>query len=113
MPARVRGGSLAQANPRPKAISSSRSASPRSASVRAPNGKLHGAYGQLPAKWAVGITCAVLALGARLVLFTGDRLHQTGFALGQGVAGQMAGMGFKLNALHIEGATPMAKRDIV
>jgi len=113
MPARVRGGSLAQAKPRPKASSSSRSAAPRGASSRTPNGKLHGAYGQLPAKWAVGITCAVLALGAGVVLFTGDRLHQTGFALGQGVAGEMAGVGFKLNALHVEGATPMAKRDIV
>ena len=113
MPARVRGGSLAQAKPRPKASSSSRSASSRGASVRPANGKLHGAYGQLPAKWALGITGAVLALGAGLVLFTGDRLHQTGFALGQGMAGQLAHAGFKLNALHVEGATPMAQADIV
>jgi cell division protein FtsQ len=114
MPARVRGGSLAQAKPRPKASSSSRSAAPRStARAPYPAGKLHAAYGQLPPRWAVGITSAVLVLGAGIVLMTGDRLHQAGFALGQGVAGQLAHAGFRLNALHVEGASAMARRDIV
>jgi cell division protein FtsQ len=55
----------------------------------------------------------VLALGVGLILFTGDRLHETSQAIGQGVAGQLAGVGFKLNALHVEGASAIAQSDIV
>lgn len=114
MPARVRGGSLAQAKPRPKATSGSRSTAPRAgARTPLPAGKLHAAQGQLPQRWAVGITAAVLVVGAGLVLFTGDRLHQTSLALTGGVAGQLAHAGFKLNALHVEGATSMAQADII
>ena len=114
MPARVRGGSLAQAKPRPKATASSRGAAPRAgARTPYPAGKLHAAHGQLSPRWAVGITAAVLVLGAGGVLFTGDRLHQTGLALTGGVADQLAHAGFKLDALHVEGATAMAQADIV
>jgi cell division protein FtsQ len=114
MPARVRGGSLAQAKPRPKASSSSRGAAPRGG-VRTPvaAGKLHAAQGQISPRWALGITAAVLTVGAGAVLFTGGRLHQAGAAVTGGVAGQLAHAGFKLNALHVEGATPMAQADIV
>lgn len=113
MPARVRGGSLAQAKPRPKASSSSRSASSRGGARGAAPGKLHGAYGRLPARWALGITAGVLTLGVGLILFTGDRLHQTSQAIGHGIAGQLAGAGFKLAALHVEGASTIAQSDIV
>ncbi len=114
MPARVRGGSLAQAKPRPKATSGSRGAAPRAgARTPYPAGKLHAAYGQLSPRWAVGITAAVLVVGAGAVLFTGDRLHETGMAVTGGIAGQLAHAGFKLNALHVEGATDMARADIV
>jgi cell division protein FtsQ len=61
----------------------------------------------------VGITAAVLVVGAGAVLFTGDRLHETGMAVTGGIAGQLAHAGFKLNALHVEGATDMARADIV
>lgn len=114
MPARVRGGSLAQAKPRPKASSSSRGAAPRpNARTPYPAGKLHAAYGQLSPRWAVGVAAAVLVAGAGVVLFTGDRLHQTGVAVTGGIAGQFAHVGFKLHALHVEGATAMAQADIV
>jgi cell division protein FtsQ len=113
MPARVRGGSLAPAKPRPKASSSSRNASARGGARGAAQGKLHGAYGRLPAKWAVGITSGVMAIGVGLILFTGGRLHQASYSLGQGVAAQLAGAGFKLQALHVEGASAMAQADIV
>jgi cell division protein FtsQ len=76
-------------------------------------GKLHGAYGRLPARWAAGITGGVMILGVGLILFTGDRLHEASQALGQGVAGELAGAGFKLQALHVEGATSIAQADIV
>lgn len=113
MPARVRGGSLGKAKPRPKASSSARIASPRGGARGAVPGKLHGAYGRLPAKWAVGITGGVMAIGVGLILFTGGRLHAASYALGQGVAAQLAGAGFKLHALHVEGASTMARADIV
>src|SRR5690349_12015455 len=113
MPARVRGGSLDKAKPRPKASSSARTASARGGARGAVPGKLHGAYGRLPAKWAVGITAGVMAIGVGMILFTGGRLHAASYAMAQGVAGELAGAGFRLHALHVEGASAMAQADIV
>jgi cell division protein FtsQ len=59
------------------------------------------------------MTAAVLTIGAGAVLFTGGRMQQVGSAVTGGVAGQLAHAGFKLNALHVEGATAMAQTDIV
>jgi cell division protein FtsQ len=63
----------------------------------------------------LALTVAGGALVVALVatLATGHRLERLGAAMGRGVDGQFADLGFKLKAVHIDGASPMAKADIM
>jgi cell division protein FtsQ len=117
MSAVVRGGSQRSARPRSKAQAKPRGAQGRS-SGRAPQGsgpaKIRAAsrIGLKPG-WALAAAGAVVALGVVVTLSTGDRLHRTGQAMADGVYARLAGAGFKVTAVEVEGATPMARASIL
>ena len=114
MPAVVRGGPRKPTRPRaeapasPKARSAARNAAP-------PAGKLQAARGGVGVSPRLALTVAGGALVVALVatLATGHRTERLGQALMRGVDGEFADMGFKLKTVHIEGASPMAKADIL
>jgi len=114
MPAGVRGGSRKPTRPRaeapasPKGRSAARNAAP-------PAGKLQAARNGVGVSPRLALTVAGGALVVALVatLATGHRLERLGDALMRGVDIQFADMGFKLKAVHIEGASPMATADIM
>ena len=114
MPAVVRGGPRKPTRPRaeapasPKARSAQRNPAP-------PAGKLQAARNGVGVSPRLALTVAGGALVVALVatLATGHRLERLGQALGRGVDGEFADLGFKLKTVHIEGASPMAKADIL
>ena len=114
MPAVVRGGPRKPTRPRaeapasPKARSAQRNPAP-------PAGKLQAARGGVGVSPKLALTVAGGALVVALVatLATGHRVERLGQALMRGVDIQFADMGFKLKAVHIEGASPLATADIM
>ncbi len=114
MPAGCAGGPRKPTRPRaeapasPKARTAARNAAP-------PAGKLQAARGGVGVSPRLALTVAGGALVVALVatLATGHRLEHLGQALMRGVDIQFADMGFKLKAVHIEGASPMATADIM
>ena len=114
MPASMRGGSRKATRPRaeapasPKARSAQRNPAP-------PAGKLQAARNGVGVSPKLALTVAGGALVVALVatLATGHRIERLGQALMRGVDIQFADMGFKLKAVHIEGASPMATADIM
>ena len=66
----------------------------------------------LPPHIALACAAGALVLAGGVALFTGDRLHNIGVAIGQGAASALGGAGFRLTSLKINGATPMAAADI-
>jgi cell division protein FtsQ len=114
MPAVVRGGSRKPTRPRaeapasPKARTAARTAAP-------PAGKLQAARNGVGVSPRLALSVAGGALVVALVatLATGHRLERLGQAMGRGVDGEFAHLGFKLKTVHIEGASPMAKADIM
>ena len=115
MPAGVRGGSLAQAGPRPKASSKSQGARPRRPrAVEYAPAKLNAtqAVGVSP-KFA-GIVAAVLVAGCAIAaLATGGRWHALTSGVAAGLDWQAADLGFKVKTVHVEGASPLAQADIL
>jgi len=115
MPAAVRGGSRAQAKPRTKGSASP--ARPRNqAGGRAgyTPGKLGAAQGLgLSPQAALTAAGGVLALAFVITLSTGHRAEKLGDAVAVAVGERLAGMGLKLKAVHVEGASPMAREDIL
>ena len=115
MPAALRGGSRTQARPRAKApASSSRSrSSPAKGGAYAP-AKLRAAQGiGLSPQQALGAASAVLMVALAVTLATGhrgERLMEGAAATAKGATGAL---GFKLATVHVEGASPMATRDIL
>jgi cell division protein FtsQ len=114
MPAALRGGSRVKAKPRaktPAKPNAPRRAAPRQG-VYAP--KLGQAKGVgLAPKQALMAAAGVLVIGLVATLATGNRAQQVATAAGMAVDSQFAVLGFRLNALHIQGASPMAKADIL
>lgn len=71
--------------------------------------KLRAARGvALPPHFALGAAGVVLAVGLIAAFATGDRAER----FGRGVGMEMAGLGFTLKAVHVQGASPMAEADI-
>ncbi len=108
----MRGGSRVQAKPRAKAPPSpkrQRPAAPRSQAAAASRGTAGG----LSPKHALIAAAGILALALTVTLATGQR----GARLVQGatvaVDGQFAAFGFKLRAVHVDGASALATPDIV
>lgn len=115
MPAGVRGGSLAQAKSRPKANAKPRSARPRRArAVEYAPAKLRAAQqiGMSP-KAAGAIAALVVLVAAGVALGTGGRGERLKAGMIEGVSNQAAFAGFRLDRLDVQGASPMARADIV
>jgi cell division protein FtsQ len=115
MPPGVRGGSLAQAKPRPKANAKPRSARPRrTKAVEYAPAKLRAAQaiGMSPA-FASGVAAAVVIAAVGVALATGGRWDSLKTGMTQSFGHQAAMVGFKLAAVHVEGASPMARDDIL
>jgi cell division protein FtsQ len=114
MPASVRGGSRKPTRPRAEAPASPK-ARPAARNAAPPAGKLHAARGGVGVSPRLALTVAggALAIAVVATLATGHRLQHLGEALMRGVDSQFADMGFKLKQVHIEGASPMAKADIM
>lgn len=114
MPAVVRGGPRKPTRPRaeapasPKARTAQRNSAP-------PAGKLQAARNGVGVSPRLALSVAGGALVVALVatLATGHRIERLGAAMMRGVDGEFADLGFKLKTVHIEGASPMAKADIM
>ena len=114
MAAIVRGGSRAAANPRPKAPRAAQGARARGTSRGYAPAKIRAAQGVgLRPGLALGVAGGVVAVGLTVALLTGDRLHQASAAAGRAMAVQLGGMGFKVQAVHVLGASAQAKADIL
>lgn len=115
MPAAMRGESRVEAKPRAKAPANSKSR-PRA-------GKQGGSYapGKLGAARGVGLSPwhalvaagGVVAIALTITMATGHRGEKLGASTGSAIAGQAAGLGFKLKAVHVQGASQMATPDIL
>lgn len=113
MPAVMRGAGRGSAKPRAKAPAS-RGSGPRKASqAPRPAAKLRAARGVLPPMVALGVVGGVLAVGLIVTLATGHRAEAVAHGVGSAVAGQTAGLGFKLEKVHIQGASPMAQQAVL
>ncbi|WP_292027443.1 cell division protein FtsQ/DivIB [Brevundimonas sp. UBA2416] len=110
MPAVMRGAGRGSAKPRAKAPAN-RGAGPRKASqAPRPAAKLRAARGVLPPMVALGVVGGVLALGLIVTLATGDRGERLAHAA---LASSTGGLGFKLEKVHIQGASPMAQQAVL
>jgi cell division protein FtsQ len=115
MPAAVRGGSRAKANPPvkapPKARQASANGAPAKAARRAakPTREAHG----LSPKLALGGAVVILALALGVTLATGHRGQRLASAVGAGVDSRFGAAGFRLRTIEVQGASPLATADIV
>jgi len=55
----------------------------------------------------------VFGIGIAVTLATGDRAQALAQNTGEAVAGQSAGLGFKVRKVHVQGASPMAERAVL
>ncbi len=115
MPAAMRGESRGAAKPRAKAPANSKS-SPRARKPGASYapGKLGAVRGAGLSPWGA-LLAAVGVVGVALVvtLSTGHRAEKLAGGAGAAVGGQLAGVGFRLKTVHVEGASAMATPDIL
>ncbi|MCR5880990.1 cell division protein FtsQ/DivIB [Phenylobacterium sp. J367] len=110
MPAAVRGGSQTQAKPRGKQPpSAKRAPARRPAATAAPRAEGAG----ISPKMALIASVAVLAMVGAGVLATGGRGERLVHDVGVGVDHRFGAAGFRLAAVHVEGASAMATPDIV
>lgn len=114
MPAAVRGARRASAKPRAKAPATpARSRSPQKGGVQTA-AKLRAARGvALPPRFALAAAGVVLATGLVAAFATGDRAERFGAAVGKGVGAELAGFGFTVQKVHVQGASAMARDDIL
>ena len=113
MPAVVRGGprpSIARQGPKPSGRTRSRT---NRRQGEAPS-RLRVAQGiGLPAGWALSATGGLVVVGLMAALLTGGRLHRVASGFGEGLAVRLAGVGFRLASVHVEGASQQAQADIL
>ena len=113
MPATLRGARQSNARPRAKAPVSP--GKPR-ASQKGPQtaAKLRAARGVgLPPKFAIAVAGLVFGVGIVVTLATGHRAEALADNTRQAVAGQSAGLGFKVRKIHVQGASPMTERAVL
>jgi len=96
---------------RPKA----RSIKPRSSGRGAgyAPAKLHAARGLGLRSGLVMTVAGVVAAGLLVALGAGGRLSRAGEAVGHGVADKLARLGFRVDQVAVEGASPQARADIL
>ena len=113
MPAAMRGGAQVKAKPRAKAPANSRKAKAAPKGGQ-PHAKLSAAQGVgLSPRWAMAAAGAVAVLAVAITLATGDRAQKLSDATNAALGAQFAKAGFKLNAVHVQGASSMATPDIL
>ena len=115
MAAAVRGGSRVQAKsparaPQKASRPAAGQASARATRRAAPQAREH--HGLSP-KLALTGAVAILALAAAGVLATGGRGHRLVAGVGSGIDARFGAAGFRLKTIEVQGASPMAKADIV
>lgn len=116
MPAAVRGGSRNEAKPRAKApANASRPRAPRGGKGAGYTpGKLNAAQGiGLSPYAALGCAAGVLVIALAVTLATGHRGERVAQGFSDTLGNATAGLGFKLAAVHVQGASPMAEADIL
>lgn len=116
MPAALRGGAQSKAKPRAKAPASPRkSRGPAKAKAGGYTPAKLGAAGRIGLSPAHAMIAAggVLAAMAVVALATGDRAERLGQGMQAAVGQQFAALGFRLNAVHVQGASPAATADIL
>ena len=117
MPAALRGRTRNQAQPRAKAAASpskSRGAQGGRQSAAYAPGKLRAAQGVgLTPQQAMGATAAVLTLALAVTLMTGHRGDRIVLGMKTSVHAATAALGFRVAAVHVEGAWPLAQADIL
>jgi cell division protein FtsQ len=110
MPAVVRGGRRQSSKPAPKktASKSTKGAYARNDAYDGP-GKLH-ALGHIgiPSAVTAALVAGALVVVGGLVLFTGGRAQALGGAVNGFVDDRLVDVGFGLNKVHVEGASPIA-----
>ena len=114
MPAIVRGGPRAKVA-RPQSTPANRSR-PRSGPRARPYtpAKIGAARGVgIRPGWALGVSAGLVAIGLIAALVTGDRFQRLVATGEHSAALRLAGIGFKLNAVHVEGANQEATADIL
>ncbi|RAK60601.1 cell division protein FtsQ [Phenylobacterium hankyongense] len=115
MPAALRGGPRVPASPRGKAPPSptrQRAAPPRPGAPA--GGRPPAPHGPgLSPKNALIVAAGVLVLALIVGLGTGHRGERLVQAAGSSIDGRFGQAGFRLRAVHVEGASPMATADIV
>ena len=113
MPATLRGARQSNARPRAKApVSPGKTR----ASAKGPQtaAKLRAARGVgLPPKFAIAVAGLVFGVGIVVTLATGHRAQALADNTRQAVAGQSAGLGFKVREILVQGASPMAERAVL
>jgi len=116
MPAALRGGSRVQAKPRAKAPASSKArsqAKPRGAAP-IPHAKLRAAQvvGLSPQNALIG-AAGLMAVALIITLATGQRAEHLAQGIESAIDGEFGAVGFKLNSVRVQGASPMATADIL
>ena len=111
MAAAVRGGSRVQAKPRTRAPQTAARPAPAKA-VRRPARQAKERHGPSPKAALLGAV-AILALATAATLATGHRGERLVAAIGSGVDARFGAAGFRLKTIEVQGASPMAKADIV
>lgn len=113
MPATLRGAGRGNARSRAKApVSPGKTrASAKGLQTAA---KLRAARGVgLPPNFAIAVAGLVFGVGIVVTLATGHRAEALADNTRQAVAGQSAGLGFKIRNIHVQGASPMAERAVL
>jgi cell division protein FtsQ len=118
MSAAVRGGSRAAAKPRGRAAANPAPArggkGGRAQSAPAPGrARPSQVSGGLTPKQTLLAAAALLGAGLLIALGTGGRAEQLSLATNDAVDGVLGGMGYRLKAVHVQGASPMATADIL
>ncbi len=110
----VRGESRVQARPRAKASASSGRRGGAAPRAPAAGGKIQVAKGAgLSPKQALIAASAVLAIAVGAVLGTGGRAQLVADAATGAVASAFGAVGFRLNAVHVQGASELATAEIL
>ena len=115
MPAAVRGESQGAAKPRAKtpARSKSRPRAKKAGPSYSP-AKLSAARGVGLSPWGALLAAGgVVTLALAATLATGDRAEKFGASIASATGAQLAGLGFKLKAVHVQGASELATQDIL
>jgi len=113
MPAAVRGERRADAKPRTRVVATPVRTRSSSGSGR-PVAKPRASRGPALPPWvALSAAGLVLVAGVSLTLATGHRGERLVATTQAGMANQLAGAGFKLKSVHIQGASPMARDDVL